>query len=106
MTGSTLQLYNGIFLLATFGLCRLVWGTYQSFNIYSDLWKAVQSLDTGSSSAGDLAKKAMQDESLPVVVASVYLVSNTILLVLNFHWFGKMIEAVRKRFVKPSEKKR
>ena len=106
MTGSKLQLYNGIILIAMFGLCRLVWGTYQSFNIYSDLWRAVQSLDGSSGSAKGIVREAYEDEGLPIILASVYVASNTLLIVLNYYWFWKMIEAVRKRFVKPEEKKR
>ena len=106
MTGSNLQLYNGIALITMFGLCRLVWGTYQSFHIYSDLWKAVQDLDASAGLSGDLTKEGFEAEGLPVVVASVYLASNTLLILLNYYWFWKMIEAVRKRFVKSEEKKR
>ncbi|KAJ8114514.1 hypothetical protein OPT61_g3625 [Boeremia exigua] len=40
-TGSKLQLYNGIALLFTFFACRVVWGTYQSTMIYSDIYKAL-----------------------------------------------------------------
>ena len=105
MTGSRLQLYNGVLLIAMFGLCRLVWGTYQSVNIYSDLWKMVQSLGSASDSSKDLVRQAARDEDLPLGMASVYLASNTLLIVLNYYWFTKMIEAVRKRFVKPVGKK-
>ena len=106
MTGSRLQLYNGIVLIVMFGACRLVWGTYQSFHIYADLWKAVQNLDASSGKVGNIAKEALEDEGLPVVLASVYLVSNTALIILNYYWFSKMIDAVRKRFDKPEEKKK
>lgn len=41
MTGSKLQLYNGIALLVTFFGCRIVWGTYQSIMIYSDIYRAL-----------------------------------------------------------------
>ena len=106
MTGSKLQLYNGVVLITMFGLCRLVWGTYQSFHIYSDLWNAVQSLDSTSGSATGFVKEAYEDEGLPVILASVYVLSNTLLIGLNYYWFWKMIEALRKRFVKPEEKKK
>ena len=35
---------------------------------------------------------------IPVWLACTYLVSNIVLNTLNFYWFGKMIEAVKKRF--------
>ncbi|ORX94268.1 TLC domain-domain-containing protein [Clohesyomyces aquaticus] len=50
-TGSRLQLYNGIALLFTFFLCRLVWGTWQSVLIYSDIYTAFTSPDAGLQSA-------------------------------------------------------
>ena len=40
---------------------------------------------------------------VPIWLAITYLSSNTILNSLNFYWFGKMIETVRKRFEKKPE---
>lgn len=42
MTGSRTQWYNGMALLGTFFACRLVWGTWQSLIVYSDMWNALQ----------------------------------------------------------------
>lgn len=39
-------------------------------------------------------------KAVPVWLAVTYLSSNTVLNSLNFYWFGKMIETVRKRFEK------
>jgi len=36
--------------------------------------------------------------SVPYWLLAIYLVSNMILNLLNWYWFGKMIETVRKRF--------
>lgn len=36
--------------------------------------------------------------AIPLWLAMVYLISNLVLNTLNFYWFGKMIETVRKRF--------
>lgn len=36
---------------------------------------------------------------VPMWLAAVYLGSNVVLNCLNYYWFGRMIEAVRKRFV-------
>jgi TLC domain len=47
LTGSKLQWYNGVILLATFFGCRLVWGTYQSLRVYQDVWAAMH-LDTST----------------------------------------------------------
>lgn len=44
-------------------------------------------------------------EYLPLWLAIVYLGSNLVLNTLNFFWFGKMIDAMRKRFV-PAKKEK
>ncbi|KKY18346.1 hypothetical protein UCRPC4_g05028 [Phaeomoniella chlamydospora] len=48
LTGSKLQWYNGMCLLATFAGCRLFWGTYQSFRVYQDIWEALSVPSTTS----------------------------------------------------------
>ena len=47
----------------------------------------------------------MGDGTVPVWLAVTYLGSNIVLNSLNFYWFGKMIETVRKRFRPPEEAK-
>ncbi|EHK98873.1 putative Uncharacterized TLC domain-containing protein C17A2.02c [Glarea lozoyensis 74030] len=129
MTGSKPQLYNGIALLATFFSCRLVWGTYQSVRVYQDVWKAVHhqplgntiaidALNNGTAagyeaahgkSAAPIHNSVMQfagPEFVPLWLAFTYLGSNIVLNTLNFYWFGKMIETVRKRFQPPKEERR
>ncbi|KAF2264587.1 DUF887-domain-containing protein [Lojkania enalia] len=115
ITGSKLQLYNGIGLLVTFFLCRLVWGSYQSILIYSDIYKALSTnsinqmgylLDEGICS-GNASKTMIEGAELgscqlgklPAWLVGVYLIGNTALSLLNFYWFSQMIKAVRKRFV-------
>jgi hypothetical protein len=39
-----------------------------------------------------------QTQAVPFWLALVYLACNLVLNTLNFYWFGKMIETVRKRF--------
>ena len=119
MTGSRAQLYNGIVLLVTFFLCRLVWGTYQSVRVYQDVWAALQAPTPLAPSAvgtvADVATKPALDSNaeimrfaanqhVPVWLAITYLGSNLVLNTLNFYWFGKMIETVRKRFQGPKRK--
>ena len=129
MTGSRAQLYNGIVLLVTFFSCRLIWGTYQSIRVYQDVWAAVHHSPVVSSihldamsnatsavleaaagnSAVPLHNNIMRfagDEYIPVWLGFTYLGSNVILNTLNFFWFGKMIEAVRKRFTPTKEIKK
>ena len=119
MTGSRAQLYNGIVLLVTFFLCRLVWGTYQSVRVYQDVWAALQAPsplnpsvpvtvpDAATKPALDANTEIMRfagKQHVPVWLAITYLGSNLVLNTLNFYWFGKMIETVRKRFQKPKRK--
>ncbi|KAL8714622.1 MAG: hypothetical protein Q9220_001570 [cf. Caloplaca sp. 1 TL-2023] len=90
MTGSTFQLVNGIALLTTFGCSRLVWGPYQNYMMYKDIWRAIQH-------PGELP--------VPPWLALAYLGSTTALSALNIYWFGKMIQAVTKRFGEPKKGK-
>lgn len=132
LTGSSLQWYNGMVLLATFFCCRLVWGTYQSARVYYDVWRILQApsadiysllhsghdLSSSTSSnifgvrSGELClgdkscvaaqsevlKFVREDSTIPYWLIAVYLISNVTLNALNWYWFGKMIETVRKRF--------
>ena len=41
---------------------------------------------------------------MPAWLAIVYLSSNVVLNTLNFFWFGKMIETIRKRFAESKDK--
>lgn len=126
MTGSRAQLYNGIVLLAVFFSCRLVWGTYQSVRVYQDVWRAlhhkpaaanihIDVLNNSTSAAADAAAgnsavplhgdimRFAGEEFVPLWLGFTYLASNIVLNTLNFYWFGKMIETVRKRFQPPKE---
>ncbi len=128
MTGSNLQWYNGMLLLSAFFCCRLLWGTYQSLRVYQDVWHTMhlntegpmfRELGTSVHSSifvprdgqlclGDVScvraqTEVMQftgahTEAIPLWLAGVYLACNLVLNSLNFYWFGKMVETVRKRF--------
>jgi len=88
MTGSTTQLVNGVALITSFGSSRLLWGTYQSVRMYQDIW---------------LAFKTPGGLPVPPWLAIAYVISNTTLSVLNFYWFGKMVQALMKRFEESSD---
>lgn len=125
LTGSTLQLINGIFLLLTFMSCRLFWGTYQSIRVFSDIWSAYHAgpiaplLDpsndaksfpnttttTPTSDRSEMMRFA-NNQSIPLWLALAYLTSNIVLNGLNWFWFTKMIETLRKRFDPPLGTKR
>ena len=117
MTGSTVQLVNGIALLCTFFSCRLVWGTYQSFRVFADVYHIYTagivpqsdpelgklSNDTlvGNAAFKNDLLRYSEGQSIPFWLIFAYLASNVILNGLNWFWFSKMIETIRKRFDPP-----
>ncbi|KAI1214025.1 DUF887-domain-containing protein [Annulohypoxylon truncatum] len=117
MTGSRAQLYNGLILIFTFFCCRLVWGTYQSVLVARDLWTGLHSVPTvlANIAPEDVSEAILPSQyantmrfvtdstGVPLWLAAVYTGSNLTLNSLNFYWFFKMIDAVRKRF-DPKEK--
>ncbi|KAK0511047.1 hypothetical protein JMJ35_006599 [Cladonia borealis] len=118
MTGSRLQLCNGILLLLTFFGCRLAWGVYQTTRVYQDIWLVLQTpggiepttkswLVPTLATSPDRAEimRFSGAQVLPPWLAFVYLAANTLLSTLNFYWFWLMIATVRKRF-SASEKRR
>jgi len=100
LTGSKIQLYNGFTLLATFFGSRLIWGTYQSVLIYQDVWQAWNYTAPARTGFGHFSPNAapLEQYTLPGWLGLMYVGANTVLCGLNFWWFGKMIQAVRKRF--------
>ena len=107
MTGGKTQLMNGIALLATFFGSRLVWGTYQSVKVYQDLAHVLRMPESENKSwlHGSEVMRFSDRKVLPPWLAYAYLASNTLLTVLNFYWFWRMIETVANRFRSPREKK-
>ena len=59
--------------------------------MYQDVWKAIQSPSA--------------ELPVPTWLAMSYLGANTVLSVLNFYWFGRMIQVLKSRFDKPKELK-
>lgn len=115
MTGSRPQWYNGIILLFSFFCCRLLWGTYQSIRVYQDVWAALH-YDPAIRTK-PVFEPARDSDEMPIMrfageyvvptwLACVYLGSNIVLNTLNFYWFGKMIETIKKRFSEKGHKKR
>ncbi|QIW97110.1 hypothetical protein AMS68_002628 [Peltaster fructicola] len=116
LTGSTIQAVNGAFLVLTFFCCRLVWGTYSSVLVFYDVWRAIQGgyteprlfeKFTAYAREGDLSDPQGQTTAfmgvryLPLWLGSAYLASNLVLNVLNYYWFSKMVQTIRKRFDPP-----
>ncbi|WEW55015.1 hypothetical protein PRK78_000442 [Emydomyces testavorans] len=126
MTGSRAQWYNGMILLSVFFSCRLLWGTYQSVQVFRDIFKALGQTRASSTlrapfdihtmifqarnatlcveescikANDEISKFAHHQQSgIPLWLVFTYLGSNLVLNSLNFYWFSKMIEAVMKRF--------
>lgn len=99
MTGSKAQLYNGFALISVFFSCRLVWGAYSSFNIYRDVWNALNfDPSIAKLSTNDGMMRFGRDHSLPAWLVILYLGGHVTLQVLNVFWLGKMIAAIKKRF--------
>jgi hypothetical protein len=117
MTGTTIQLVNGIVLLCTFFSCRIVWGSYQSIRVFTDVYHAYTAgavarsdLDVGKLSGNTTVGNAgfkhdvlrfAEGQTVPLWLVCAYLASNLVLNSLNWFWFGKMIETLRKRFDPP-----
>lgn len=104
MTGTRAQLYNGLLLLFTFFSARLVYGTYQSYQVFSDIWAALGS-SPDLTAASDTLRFVTPATTAPAWLGFAYLSSNIVLNFLNFYWFFMMIRAVRKRFTPATEKK-
>jgi len=77
-TGSTTQLVNGVFLLLTFLGVRLVYGCLLSFDFLRTLVRV--------------------RNQVPFSYLVVYGLGNIVLQGLNWFWFYKMIESLRRRF--------
>lgn len=105
MTGTKAQLYNGLALLGVFFSARLVWGAYSSYNIYKDVWQALHFTDAMKTSTNEEMMRFGLDRSLPIWLVVLYMGGHVTLQALNVWWFGKMIAAVKKRFVKTDKKK-
>ncbi|KAJ6141449.1 hypothetical protein N7470_009839 [Penicillium chermesinum] len=133
MTGSRAQWYNGMLLLSVFFSCRLIWGTWQSAVVYGDMWNALQQTwsantahalegpvdisanvftDAGALCIDETCARANAEISkfkefttggVPTWLVVTYVASNLILNFLNYVWFYKMVETVRKRFRDPAE---
>lgn len=108
LTGTKLQLYNGFALLFTFFSARLVYGTYQSYQVFTDIHAALGSHPTlpdlaaaaanGTEPLTDVLRFATATTTVPAWLGVAYLASNCVLNFLNFYWFFKMVSAVRRRF--------
>ncbi|KAF2766851.1 DUF887-domain-containing protein [Teratosphaeria nubilosa] len=124
LTGSTIQAVNGALLTTTFFFCRIVWGLYSSYKVFSDVFGAVRAghserqtgilgevgevrKDWASGDVGlyyqpgEQETAFMGEKFVPLWLVTIYLASNAVLNLLNIWWFSKMIETIRSRFDPP-----
>ncbi|KAH7030805.1 TLC domain-containing protein [Microdochium trichocladiopsis] len=122
LTGSKFQLYNGFLLIGTFFSCRLVYGTLNSYWVARDILAGINATPNvmATLAAKDAANVTLpvtlpasyeqtmiyvnENTTVPLWLAAVYIGANLTLNCLNFYWFFKMIEAIRKRFDTPDDK--
>lgn len=110
MTGSKLQLYNGLCLIAVFFTCRLCWGAIASYWLYADVWASRQAWGSNALYLNNNDKMELSGmmpfgkADMPYWVLVVYGVGHVVLQALNVWWFGKMIKAVLARFRVAKEK--
>ncbi|KAJ7074199.1 TLC domain-containing protein [Mycena amicta] len=85
-TGGTLQLVNGLFLVVSFTLVRILAGGYWSYQFYETLFD--------------------NKDKIPLAALVVPGIGNIILQGLNWFWLIKMISSLRKRFSPASKSKK
>ena len=97
LSGTKWQLVNGLFLITCFFSCRIVWGWYQSINLYRDVWSTWA---TDCSTNVHLGEQDVERHrrKVDVWLTLVFLAANTILSCLNLYWFSLMVRAIQKRF--------
>jgi uncharacterized membrane-anchored protein YitT (DUF2179 family) len=116
MTGSTVQLINGIFLLVSFFGARIIYGSYISVSLFYDIYRCLRFYHanpdvpplgdsqfhlSGNLESQEVITYARANGHIPTILWTSYLASNVILHFLNIYWFGQMISALRKRFDPP-----
>jgi len=118
MTGSLTQLINGFFLLTSFFCCRLIWGTWNAILVFGDLYSIYDNppsvlrpsddnlIHPDHLETDEIVAHPFAGKSLPLWLIMVYLGSNAILNLLNYYWFGRMIQTVSARFTKDKPAKK
>ncbi|EEB06854.1 DUF887 family protein [Schizosaccharomyces japonicus yFS275] len=76
-TGSKLQLINGLMLVLTFFLVRIVYGWYSAYDTTLEVIRRVK--------------------STPYILGVFFLIANMSLNFLNLYWLYKMIDAIKRR---------
>lgn len=103
MTGSTLQLYNGIIFTSVFFGCRIAYGWYASLAWYRDIWSALDFLKSPGVKNFPVTPFGVNDR-LDLRVVGVYTLSNITLNTLNIFWLSQMIRTFISREKKSPKK--
>lgn len=123
MTGSNVQIFNGIVLLSIFFVVRIICGNYQSLALYQDLWtsyshyRSTNGIDFGivgpeheiRSHTFQAATMNLthQTDYVPLWLALSTFLAIAALNVLNVLWLYKLIRSMNRRFIvaKPQREK-
>ncbi|GAA5967725.1 hypothetical protein JCM8115_006913 [Rhodotorula mucilaginosa] len=92
MTGSIAQMVNGLFLVASYVVVRLIMGTYISVRLWKLLVPAAKDTSFLALRVRDAGR-----------IRWLYLILNLAANSLNFYWFRLMLLALKKRFVPTSK---
>jgi hypothetical protein len=88
LDGSILQLVNGAFVLLSFFLSRIIWGTWLQMWWYFDIWHVYQVQQVG----------VLPDrEHLPTWLLLAHFLSGVVLQILNYMWFCKIVQTMYRR---------
>ena len=121
MGKSRAQLCNSVILLVSFFICRILWGPYLLICFYRDVWATInysafhhniKSFNSTIFGISDIENVSTivpsHDDSdimifagpehVPVWIALTIASSVTIINILSFYWFGRILRSVRNRY--------
>jgi hypothetical protein len=107
MDGSRAQLINGFFLIAIFFFTRIIYGSYTMCWLFYDMYRAVTETvnEPMVYSAGGKSWQLETPLQLPMWIIVMHILAETMLHVLNFVWFYKMINLLLRRIRRANAKK-
>ncbi len=96
--GSTFQIINGVLLTVIFACCRLVWGSYLTIVFFRDVWTALHAPKSSWTEYdySPVQRPLRLEHRAPWWLASMFMVSNAIIMSLSTFWFTRMIATIRK----------
>lgn len=100
MAGTIYQMINGLFLMASFAGCRLIWGSWLTLSFVRDAWTAVAAKDASTTiyDYSPIHKPLHLTHQTPWWVAAAFMAANTTILALSAYWFAQMVTLARKSF--------